>query len=206
MKTLFLLLLAGVSYANGPKYMFSDPKLNDELDNIYHDIRFGGSVSDPLTIGSIVVSTITVSSATITNLTVTNLVGGGTLLRSSQTSTTTDFTTTSATPVIITGMSITLTPVTISSRFKLTFSGLIWGSAAGNDLVLRYYANGASIAAPYYQPGAITGRDGFSSSYIYAPGSTSPQTFDVRLSVSAGATARVGDGTIRSFIVEEISL
>ncbi len=39
MKILFLLLLASLSYANGPKYAFTDPKLNDELENVYHDIH-----------------------------------------------------------------------------------------------------------------------------------------------------------------------
>lgn len=38
MRTLLLLLFAVPCFASGPKYVFDDPKLNDELDNVYHDI------------------------------------------------------------------------------------------------------------------------------------------------------------------------
>lgn len=40
MKFLFLalLFLAALALASGPKYNFKDPKMNDELINVYHDI------------------------------------------------------------------------------------------------------------------------------------------------------------------------
>lgn len=38
-KILFLLLLSIPCFASGPKYNFSDPKLNDEMNNVYHDIN-----------------------------------------------------------------------------------------------------------------------------------------------------------------------
>jgi hypothetical protein len=71
MRTLLLLFIPYLAFAGGPKYGHEPAKLDDEIRNIYHDIRnTGGDIDDPLTIGSIIVSTITASSATITNLTV----------------------------------------------------------------------------------------------------------------------------------------
>ena len=60
-------LAASSAYAGGPKWKYEDPKLNDEMVNIYHDIRNASSdIDDPLTLQGLTVSTITVlSSATI---------------------------------------------------------------------------------------------------------------------------------------------
>ena len=38
-KLLLLLLLSSPCLASGPKYTFQDPKMNDELNNVYHDIQ-----------------------------------------------------------------------------------------------------------------------------------------------------------------------
>lgn len=71
MKTLLLvLLLASSAAAKGPKWSYSDPKLNDEMTNIYHDIGavLGGTaqirqfqsystVSDSTTASSVYVPT-----------------------------------------------------------------------------------------------------------------------------------------------------
>lgn len=46
MKTVFLILfMATAALANGPKNVFEDPHLNDEFDNVYHDI--GAATSRP---------------------------------------------------------------------------------------------------------------------------------------------------------------
>lgn len=40
MKTLFLILIPSVALAGGPKYTYKTPPgLDDEINNIYHDIR-----------------------------------------------------------------------------------------------------------------------------------------------------------------------
>lgn len=59
-KILVLLLLSSCCFASGPKYSFSDPRLNDELDNIYKDI--GSSLK-----GNVLISSVTITSATITS-------------------------------------------------------------------------------------------------------------------------------------------
>lgn len=60
-KLLLILLLCSPCLASGPKYSFEDPKLNDELDNIYKDI--GSNLS-----GDVRISSVTISTMTITNL------------------------------------------------------------------------------------------------------------------------------------------
>lgn len=60
-----LLLLAQAAYAGGPKWRYPDPKLNDEISNIYHDLRsIETGTDDPLTLEGITVSTLTVTSST----------------------------------------------------------------------------------------------------------------------------------------------
>lgn len=44
-KLLFLLLLASPLLADGPKYSYSDPRLNDEMDNIYYGQKYINAVS-----------------------------------------------------------------------------------------------------------------------------------------------------------------
>lgn len=42
---ILIALLASTVSAAGPKYNYRDPKLNDEIENIYHDI--GNSTNEP---------------------------------------------------------------------------------------------------------------------------------------------------------------
>lgn len=107
MKKFFLfLLLATPAFSSGPKYHYKEPLLDDEVQNVYHDIRnvLSGTIPSlsvsSLTATSIGVSTITASSATITNLTVTGTltVSGalGKLVRVSSCTSSTAFSTTSS--------------------------------------------------------------------------------------------------------------
>lgn len=62
-KLLIILLLSSPAWA-GQKYRFSDPKLNDEIDNIYYTIKnVSSEISSPLNIAQISVSTLTVTSS-----------------------------------------------------------------------------------------------------------------------------------------------
>lgn len=49
MKKLLLLFLASSCLASGPKYTFKDPLLNDELDNVYKDIKTAGALKGTTT-------------------------------------------------------------------------------------------------------------------------------------------------------------
>lgn len=63
MKKLLLIVLLASPALAGQKYRHSDPKLNDEVDNIYHEIK------------NVDVDPLTISSATIESARITNLVG-----------------------------------------------------------------------------------------------------------------------------------
>ncbi len=58
---MIVLLMASACMASGPKRSFDDPLLNDELDNVYHDI-------DSVLRGTVRISSATISTATISNL------------------------------------------------------------------------------------------------------------------------------------------
>lgn len=60
-KILLLLLLSSPCLAGGPKYGYNDPKLDDEINNIYHDIA-------SVTKGDVRISSSSLSTSTITNL------------------------------------------------------------------------------------------------------------------------------------------
>jgi len=60
LKKLLLILLATPCIASGPKYGFEDPKLNDELTNVYYDIR------NVLKGSTVTIRNISVSSLTVT--------------------------------------------------------------------------------------------------------------------------------------------
>ena len=61
MKTIFLLLLPAFALAGGPKYQHAPANLDDEVRQIYHDIR------NVLT-GDVRISSVTIGTATISNL------------------------------------------------------------------------------------------------------------------------------------------
>jgi len=67
-KLLLILLLASPCFGAGPKHSFQDPLINDELINVYKDIK------NPQ-INYTSISSATISSGSITNLTVTNING-----------------------------------------------------------------------------------------------------------------------------------
>lgn len=61
MKYLLMLLLASPCLASGPKYKYSDPKLDDEINNIYHDI-------ESVTKGDVRISSVTISTLSVTSI------------------------------------------------------------------------------------------------------------------------------------------
>lgn len=65
-RTLLLILLAVPSFAAGPKYGFTDPKLDDEFVNVYHDISYPKIIDGKA--NKLTVTNLTVSTATISNL------------------------------------------------------------------------------------------------------------------------------------------
>lgn len=120
-----------------------------------------------------------------------------------------DFSTNSAAYVYVTGSSATIIPSSASSKIKVSFCGQLHGGAAGNNITLAFFRNGAndtphSASAAIYFPNAIANELPVSFFYVSSPGSIAAQTYDLRLAISAGSTVTLGDGTSFSFLVEEL--
>lgn len=67
-KLFFILLLASACHASGSKYNYDDPKLNDELTNVYNSI-------DNVFKNKVYKSTITLTSLSVSSITVTHIYG-----------------------------------------------------------------------------------------------------------------------------------
>src|SRR5678815_2149499 len=186
---LCLLFISSVALAGGPKYSYTDPKLNDEVENIYHDIDsvLRGPLG-PLTISSVTITSATITSATIpsltvstANVTVLNVNGNKAyvLIYSSSVSVGVSSCTASGTTSLLpTNTSITLTPRSATSRIEISATGVIntpsANAASVYATIFRGAQNLASIgsAGTYfcttdYNAGAGTG-------YIYAPCAMGP--------------------------------
>lgn len=123
MKKIFfaLLLLPSVSFAGGPKYTYqSIPGLNDEMQNIYHDIAY------PIE-----------NYATISSATITNLVLGGHALKYMQfvSSVTTASKVTTSSSFVATSLSMTITPTSSTSKILVLASGTL--NAPANKVIFE---------------------------------------------------------------------
>lgn len=150
-KNLLILLLPSVVLAGGPKYKYENPKLNDEVESVYHDIRnvLNGTIG-PLTISSATISSATVSALIVSTGTFDVLsVGGSTRLgrlkqrivhiTTSQTSTTSNtFQTTAST--------VTFNPTNVSSTITVVACGQI-DTPLGKSAIFAIGANGNSVFA-----------------------------------------------------------
>ena len=203
MKTLILifslLLVSSLAFAGGPKYRYQDPKLNDEVDNIYHDIDsvLKGTLG-PLTISSVTVTSATVNSlivntSTITNLTVTSITGL-TLgkIRQAITATSTSNFSTNNSAFQTTNLTASITPTSSSSRVLIVASGPIANNTQNNSTYMGLSRAGSSI----------TGANGCNSMFTVTGGNSSSPGFCVWLDSPATTSStayavilRVGGGT-----------
>lgn len=172
-KILLILLLSSVAWADGPKHSFPNPILNDELDNVYHDIKY----------------------PKIVNLTVTGITSGvaGRVVQSSQTIATIDTCTTSAT-FNMTRTSATITPSSLSSKILLLGSGEMSVGSNITNGELTFAKNGVNLAGTHgivqmLSPAAATLRVPVGFAYLDAPASTSALTYEIQMRSSvAGQT------------------
>ncbi len=107
---------------------------------------------------------------------------------------TTIFGTTSATPVVITGLTFTITPKSASSRFRLHATGIVSGGALNNRINIAFFKNGSVIDNFFSLTNTIPDYVQSAGVWVDSPATTSSTTYDVRISISAGATVDVGDG------------
>ncbi len=202
-----MLLLATPVLAGGPKYSYKDqPLLDDEVQNIYHDIRnvFSG------TIPSVKISTITlVSSATITNLTVGTLTTSGTLGRIKQIAqftTTTTSSTVSATQ-IASNLTISITPTSTGSTIFVFMSGLAVTNAAGSLAQISMKRGATDLSGgnlfSSFGSSAGTARNNVTIMWPDNPNTTSATTYTLTFASSDGNSVTFGNGQEQvAFLVE----
>jgi hypothetical protein len=197
-----LLFLPALSFAAGPKYAYQDPRLNDEMENIYHDITNvpnGRYKASSMTLQGITVDSATIRSATITTLNY--------LQKPVQATYTGTFSTANA-AYQASGFTVAITPTSASNRVMVTVNCVI-SVGGSNQSDVTIYRNGSDIlsgtihgAGRFINGGATTTEWPFSYSYIDSPASTSTQTYELRIK-SSGGTTMIGDATI-SMIAQEI--
>lgn len=210
-----MMLLASSALASGPKNRFEDPLINDELINIYKDLKnptinFGTASS--FTVTSLTVSSMTVSSFTVVNgtvktkLTVPNGVAstdaaafgqiGASILKQAPvvTYTATAFTTTSN-ALQTTNCTATITPTSASSRILVFAQGTAKDNSASITEVLTLARGTTDLTADgglqTYSANSVTPASLF---YVDSPATTSATTYNVRIRNSDNVTT-VGFGT-----------
>jgi hypothetical protein len=188
MKTLILLCLPSIVLAGGPKYKYEDARMNDEMDNIYHDIRNTGT-DDPLTLGGLTVSTMTASSATITNLSVTNLVGValGKIKQVVSFSESVEHTTTSNT-LQSTTITASITPAATSSKVLILVSVPVGPSTTNEAVTVK---RGATDLGQSFGFGILSGNanTNYSIAYVDSPATVASTAYTVFFRNSDNATS-----------------
>lgn len=201
MKTLILILgLSASCFASGPKYVFEDPKMNDELTNVYKDLA-------TILKGSVRISSMTVSSLTVTS-------AFYYLQTSTQGLSITPFATTGSSYGLSNCKAI-ITPTSATSRIKVTTTFMLRNSnvAAANAFV-SIDRNGTDIGAASNNGfGRYTGSAGMtgvfswpvSITYIDSPASTSALTYTATIrNDDATTTITLGTTGSQVMILEEI--
>lgn len=214
MKTFLLLLLATTCYAGGPKYTFDDPKLDDEIRNIYHDIRnvLNGDVRiSSVTIGTSTFSGMAVFGSTVSlqNVLIANASAGasGQLLSSRGhglspqwiaassnlfiqyvSSGSVHILITNSTSFTNTNLSVTITPTSSNSRILLMMSGELTSTNASRDAYATFARGGTNLLATrgFASVAGTTANIPVSGIYIDSPGSTSALTYTVQVRISNG--------------------
>lgn len=177
--------------AKGPKNSFKDPRLNDELQNVYYDIQ-----------NVLKGSTVTINNLSVSSITVAGSSAGKVKTINSFSTSADSSTTTSA--FAATNLTLSITPKSTNNRIRVTVSGSFHGGAAGNDIRFAVFRNGSSDSGTFlFYPGAAAQDQSVSYSYISQPASIASQTYTLYFSISAGSTVTFGNGTEKTIILEE---
>ncbi len=180
MKTLLFILLSTSCMAAGPKYNFTDPKLNDELQNVYFDIRnvLNGST---VTIRNLSVSSITVTGGSSFGK-VKQIVFRG---AASQTSTT-------STSYVDTALTQSFTPRSATNRIAVMAFGTVTAPSDGNNTFSTIAKDGTNLLASeggcwtVYGAGGSTIRAGCTLGVDESASNTTARTYAVRIKVGGG--------------------
>lgn len=220
-KIILMLLLATPCLASGPKYGFTDPKLNDELENNYKDHEFPNWVNargSTATITYLNVSTMNVtgnlvaSSGTIRNLTASSIVLGSSLLSSSKifqvvVASFTAAATTTASTFQGTSFTTVITPTSSSSKILFYFQGEVNNGAANKAIFVTVTRGGSNLGGSNGMqalsvnptgsttvPCTILGWD--------SPATTSATTYALAIKNNDGATTvQLGDSNQVQYLI-----
>lgn len=149
MKKLFLLLILVSSplWADARKYSYSDPKLNDELDNVYHDLLYLKAVNVTASTGTFTqlnVSSISITGS-VTGLSLTGVTDGSSAAAGKVGEYISSFQSTTNYPASATSADLTTIILTAGD----------WDISA----VTYTTANGASVTSVLAGIGTVTGDD-----------------------------------------------
>lgn len=186
-RLLLLILLASPCIASSPKRSFEDPRLNDELDNVYFQI-------DSL----LKASPVRISSAAITTATITNLIASvtGAVIQSScaiqVTQTTTTSSTYQSTLLVVTTNALRAT----TSKVLILVSGTIgFAETIADNTEYVTVFNGSTNLANAQGMSSFDGTtamviNNLPTAFVWvdAPASTSAQTYTVKIKSADNAT------------------
>lgn len=212
MRKFLLLLLAAPCLASGPKYDYADiaPKLDDEINNIYADIK---NVAN----GKYKASSMTLQGLTVDSITINSSQGGITVGKYKQLVSSTSLTlfNTTSSSFQNSNLAATIVPTSASSRIKVTVSATVRNSngAAANMAVSLYRGAtdlGGGGSGGFYQQN-FTGWTNCAFSYVDSPATVSGVTYVAKIrnddnatTVSFGANSISATTTQQSIVLEEI--
>lgn len=209
-RTVFFMALAAPALADGPRFSFKDSLVQQEFENVYHDLKYPAISNGTAT-------TFTITGSTITSLHVGSLTGfsvpaaSGKLKQvvSSRTTSSTAVTSTSYTD---TALSATITPTAATSSILVLANGMMSISADGENALGTVFRDATNLATGALQAfcthlvsGGTLIRATCSVNYLDAPATTSALTYKVRIKRGGGAgTATWGDANDSNLTLIEI--
>lgn len=198
MKKILLLLIPVFALSAGPRYSHKDRFIDQEFENVYHDIRnASGDSVDPLV----------TSSATITNLTVTGAYTAGITLGKVKrilNFTSTTATSTSASTFQNSSLTLAITPGSVNYKILVIASGTGQVSGAGNGMKIAVYRDSTNITSPHGARSSLVGQFSWSIAVVDSPATTSSRTYTIQfLSENGTNNVFLTDGALGSIILVE---
>lgn len=222
-KLLLILLLASPCLAGGPKWNYSDPKLNDEMGNIYKDIP--NVLKGNVRISSVTIGTMTASSISVASMTVSNSLtfgGGSTQTVSGQfgrlvqvvTTTSTASTTSVGTAYTVTPSSATINLKIPGDFVKVSISNCTLGNNSVNtsNVIASLFRNSVDTAPGgngfcAIADGTLVGATSGPCSMTYTDYPTTGTSYAVFIKSTAAAQAQWGGiGTMCVVEIDEYTV
>lgn len=233
MRYLWLLLLPSVCLASGPKYSYPDqPQLDDEIRQIYHDIRAvgGGNYStSSMTLNGLTASSATIGNLTSTNGTITNLTStNGTITNLTVTAlsgvslgkvrqiqcgkTATDFSTTNS-AFQTTNLTVNISPTVATSTIVVVACGALTNNTSGQETDAAIFRGNTNLCDATFGCGASRvdatgmGLVNVLSCFVTgdAPATTSATGYQIKIKATGG-TGHFGNSATQNMCLFEVGV